>query len=320
MKSFIYKTLLFILASIFIVALIFFSSLIVINKKSNFKLKVPVKNIIIGHSHPTYAFNDSLISDFKNLAQSRQSYFYSFIKVRNVLSQNNSIETVFIEFTNNQITKEMDDWIWDGMTISSRIPIYLPFIKKDEAQLLYKNNSKAFVAGTSKSFRENLINLFSLKYDYTSKIGGYKWTKRNDIDSLLAIENTKKPNKIDITAINNLSLKNLEFLDKIISLCNEKNIKVYLVRSPQHTKYKGRLNEELFQKIRSKRFKTIDFLDFNNFPFNNSDFADLDHLNYKGAAKFSKWFNELNQNGLLSKNDKQVFIDSEIQKIQLSLN
>ena len=97
MKSFIYKTILFISISILFISLFFFAIHKVIKKKSNFTLKVPVKNVVFGHSHPSYAFNDSLISDFKNLADSRQSYFYSYLKIRNVLPQNNSIKTVFIE-------------------------------------------------------------------------------------------------------------------------------------------------------------------------------------------------------------------------------
>lgn len=313
MKSFIHKTILFLSISILFISLVFYSTNSVIRKKSSFTLKVPVKNVIFGHSHPAYAFNDSLISDFKNLAQSRQSYFYSFIKARNVLLQNSSINTVFIEFSNNQITKEMDNWIWDDLSISNRLPTYLPFMNKDEIQLIYQNNSKSFVAGCSKSFRENIIEIFSLKYDYTNKIGGYKWLKRNKTDSILNAEPVSETNN----HYNELSFKNLEFLEKTINYCIKNDIKVYLIRSPQHKKYKVRLNEETFTKIRNERFKNIEFLDFNNFPAKNSEFADLDHLNHRGATKFSKWFNEINQKGLLTKENKQEFIDRELEKVQL---
>jgi hypothetical protein len=320
MKIFINKIILFIGISVLFISVLILSTHRVIKYKSNFALKAPVKNVIFGHSHPTYAFNDSLISDFKNLAQSRQSYFYSFIKARNVLSQNNSIKAVFIEFTNNQISKEMDDWIWDDYAVSSRFPSYLPFMNKDEIKLLYKNNSKAFFAGVSKSFRENIINILSLKYDYKNKIGGYKWLERNRTDSILASGSASHNPNTPKKSYNQLSLKNIEFLEKIVNYCIDKNIKVYLIRSPQHKKYKGRLNEDVFIKIRKERFKTIEFLDFNNFPLENCEFADLDHLNYKGATKFSKWFNEMIKKGLLTIEDKQEFIDSELEKYKYKIN
>lgn len=328
MKTFIYKTTLFIFASVVFVSLIFFSTHKMIKKKSNFTLKTPVKNVVFGHSHPTYAFNDSLIVDFKNLAQSAQSNFYSFIKVKNVLSQNDSIKTVFIEFTNNQISKIMDKWTWSNATIADRLPTYLPLMNKDEIQLLYKNNPKAFVAGSSKSFRENIINILSRKFDYTtSKIGGHKWLKGINTDSILALQATNKPtDEIDETydessfSYNEVSSVNLEYLEKTIKYCIDKNVKVYLIRSPQHKEFKGLRNEDEFIKIRNEKFSSIEFLDFNDFPAKNSEFADLDHLNHIGAKKFSIWFNKIMMDGLLTKENKQGFIDSEIEKFKLDDN
>ena len=44
---------------------------------------------------------------------------------------------------------------------------------------------------------------------------------------------------------------------------------MYLVRSPQH-KYYNRTNEKEFIKIRNEKFEDIEFLDFNDFPLNNT--------------------------------------------------
>ncbi len=324
MKKFIQKTIIFLVIGALFIGSLFLSTLTIIKKKSNFTLKAPVKNVIFGHSHPTYAFNDSLINDFKNLAQSAQSNFYSFIKVRNVLLNNSSIETVFIEFTNNQISEIMDSWTWSDANISDRLPHYLPLMNKDEIQLLYEKNSKAFLSSSSKSFRINLINILSNNFDYTSsKIGGYKSLTRSTVDSILSDElknNTpninESYNELSLS-YNKLSLINLEYLEKTIDFCTDNKIKVYLIRSPQHKKYQGLRNEKEFIKIRNERFKSIEFLDFNNFPISNSHFGDLDHLNAKGAKIFSNWFNELMQKGLLTEENKQMFINHEIEKYKL---
>jgi hypothetical protein len=51
------------------------------------------------------------------------------------------------------------------------------------------------------------------------------------------------------------------------------------------------------------------FLDFADFPILNSEFGDLEHLNYRGAAKFSIWFNKLIESGLLQEPNKQLLIN-----------
>ena len=78
-----------------------------IERNANFKLEDKVKYVVFGHSHSECAFNDSLISSFKNLSEPGEAYFYTYQKLRNVILQNPEIETVFVEFTNNQVLLSM---------------------------------------------------------------------------------------------------------------------------------------------------------------------------------------------------------------------
>ena len=313
MKLFIYKTFIFIGIGISLISITFIltNSLIHINAK--FSFKTPVNNVIFGHSHSQCAFNDSLINNFKNLSQSRQSYFYSYQKIKKVISQNNDIKNVFVEFSNNQIDADLDKWIWDDLSISSR-SIYFPFLGKDDIKLLINKNSKSFITGASKSFRNNLMNILLFNYDYANKIGGYKWLKRDKTDSLIA--NIKKNTIHFNRKSNNLSIKNIEYLEKIVTLCRESKVNIYFVRSPQHKYYNYRFNEKEFIKIKNDKFKDVTFLDFNNFPLNNEEFGDFGHLNYKGAKNFSLWFNELLEKGLLSMENKSEFIISEMEQLR----
>jgi|TARA_B110000091_G_scaffold156129_1_gene166318 hypothetical protein len=312
MKPFIYKTFIFIGISISLISITFIFTNSLIDRNAKFSFRTPVNNVIFGHSHSECAFNDSLINNFKNLSQSRQSYFYSFQKIKKVISQNNDIKNVFVEFSNNQIGAGMDKWIWDDLSISSR-SIYFPFLEKEDINLLINKNSKSFITGASKSFRNNLMNLLLFNYDYTNKIGGYQWLKRDKTDSLII--NFKKDTIHFSRKKNDLSIKNIEYLEKIINFCQGNDVNIYLVRSPQH-KYYDRNNEKEFIKIWNKKFKDIDFLDFNNFPLNNEEFGDFGHLNYKGAKIFSLWFNELLEKGLLSMENKSEFIISEMEQVR----
>ena len=56
-------------------------------------------------------------------------------------------------------------------------------------------------------------------------------------------------------------------------------------------------SETNFQETLKKELNGIEFIDFSKFELSNDEFRDFDHLNYKGAIKFSKHFNNfLNSN------------------------
>jgi hypothetical protein len=76
--------------------------------------------------------------------------------------------------------------------------------------------------------------------------------------------------------------------------------RVFLIRSPQHPLYEYRNNETEFSLIRERSFGDVKFLDFNNFPIKNDEFADFGHLNFKGALKFSAYINQRIINGMLN--------------------
>ena len=86
-----------------------------------------------------------------------------------------------------------------------------------------------------------------------------------------------------------------------------------------HPKYEGFENEDLFKKILRTKFSNIEFLDFAKFPALNSDFGDFEHLNYRGADKFSKWFNGLINAGLMNRSNKQQLINEKIENYRHEL-
>lgn len=280
----------------------------VVNKNSDFKLSNNTKYLVLGHSHPECAFNDSLIENFKNISQSGESYYYTYFKAKKIIEQNPSIETVFIEFTNNQINESMNSWIWKEKYMNYRYPRYSPFMNFTDKMVLAKNNLSGYLNSTSLSLKENSSRIINQNFNFSNSIGGYLYLVRDKTDSL--VNNIKKgyflPENFRI------SENNLEYLNKIIELCEEHGKKVILIRSPQHSKYSGYSNENIYQEIRNNLFPQIEYLDFSKFPLDNSEFGDLEHLNHKGAKIFSIWFAQLLNMEILEKSNKQEFINEEI--------
>ena len=313
MRKFIIKTLVYIICFFLVFSCIFLS----VRYFSKFDIDDEKSMLIVGHSHPEHAFNDSLISKLYNYAHSGEAYFYTYHKAKKVIEQNQQIKIVFIGFSNNQINKEeMDDWTWGSMYLSLRLPQYAPFLEINECFMLFGNNKECFI-NTLPLVLNNNNNL--IKDGFHSNIsGGYLYSTRDKTDSLIiALKNKEKDIISERDSINyKLSDINIIYLSKLIKLCTENNIKPYLVRCPLHekcseysSKYK---NEPIFQRILSTRFADVEFLDFSKYPLHNSEFGDFSHLNYRGAKKFSIWFNQLIEDGLLEKTDKQNFINERI--------
>ena len=78
----------------------------------------------------------------------------------------------------------------------------------------------------------------------------------------------------------------LQFSSTMCHECKKLEKEMYLLRQQYSDKI-------IFQKIRKGWFNDIPFLDFNNFPLADNEFADMGHLNYKGAKKFSLWFRRM---------------------------
>ena len=99
---------------------------------------------------------------------------------------------------------------------------------------------------------------------------------------------------IDIENTSEISAKNLEYLEKIIELCNKYNIILILVKTP------SQLTEEKQMKFnwveQYAEANNIEYLDYNkqiellNLEF--GDFYDSGHLSYTGADKISRSFSE----------------------------
>lgn len=311
MKKFLIQVSLFAISVLSLLILI----VIVTNRKIDnspiFQLPKKINYLVLGHSHPEGAFNDSLINNSKNLSQSGELYFYTYLKSKKILNQNNQVKTIFLEFTNNEIINDMEKWTKSEEHILYRIPKYAPIMDKDDYQYIISKNPMAFIKAMPKVFKNN-INTLVYKYnDYITinEWGKYFYNKRQFVDSILKVKKPKKSKN------NNLGFNdtNLYYLTKIIQLCKEKKVAIYLVRSPMHKKEHVFLaNESLFQETVKAKFSSVDFLDFKEFPLLNEDYGDLDHLNYKGAKKFSLFFNNLLENDLLKKKYKQEFINSEM--------
>ena len=313
MKRFIYKTSVFFGLFIFLIV----GTIYHLNSKMNDErfYKIPESNdrLIFGHSHPETAFNDSLISRSSNFGYSGESYFYTYQKVKKLTTSNPQVKTVFIDFSNNLIEKSADELVWGRTSISWAFPKFSHLFDVEDYLLLYSKNTKSTMNAQSLTVQNNYNFIYRVKgasLIWYRNMGGFLRLTNDGSSSLAGSGAVSVPDTLFET-----SETNIEYLKKAVQILRAREIDIYLVRTPVHKSYPGRVNEKTLINIKKTEFEDVDFLDFLDFQVEDNEFADAHHLNFRGANKFSAFFNRLLDDGLLSKEDKQQYINTEMSKI-----
>jgi hypothetical protein len=248
-----------------------------------------IHTLILGHSHTANSCNTKYIKNSINLASPGEAYIYTYFKAKEVIETNPQIKKVYVEFTNNQIDKHMDNWIWDDTHLQYNFISYGVLMDYDALSLLYKKNPSGFVTAFSKGLFNNLLKMVpskKRKIQYGS-MGGFKTNNQIFI-------NTKVPKNKKMTSSNyEISESNIYYLEQIVKYCKQRKIEVILVRSPMHKTYDVSFSENEYNKILSKKFKDIKFIDNKDFPIPYNGFHDIEHLNSTGAKFYSQYFNKL---------------------------
>jgi hypothetical protein len=123
MIKFIKKTALFVSIPLVFIAL-FIAILELINYEIAIaqRLDPSITKIFIGDSHMEKAINDSLLENSVNLAQSSESLYFSYYKLKILLEHNPTIKDVYLGFSYHSVSSYYDKFIFGEFSnaISSR--------------------------------------------------------------------------------------------------------------------------------------------------------------------------------------------------------
>ena len=276
MRLFLVKFSIFSLLFVLSLTMLVLLSSLIVKQNTSVILSPNINKIIIGHSYSETAFDDSMITGIKNCSESGESYFYNYQKLKIILNDNQQVDTVFINFSNNQVFSDMNDWIWGEKYMNYNLTKYQPWCEKEDILLCAKNNFFIFSQIQAVVIKNNLKKIIKNNYTDPLLVGGYKaMTKKITKEEKQAAinDNTYK-----------ISELNLKYLKKMIELCIQKNIKVIFLRPPVKEINLNQSVEVEFQKIRKKYFAKIEFWDFINLPLNKkTHFYDNTHVNKEGS-------------------------------------
>lgn len=289
-------------------------TLVTIDKGDYYAIAPDTKYIVLGHSHPECAINESMINNLQSFARSGAPYFYTYFKAKKLIENNEQIESLFLSFTYTDVSRIMDKKTWGNESIETRLHRYSAFMDWDDYKVLTKNNWQGVLKSQSLALQSNLKFLLGNNPSYIDHVywGGYLRMTDCKTDSLLVYMNDlpvkKKPAELSETS--------LAYLDKIIALCKAHNVELFLMRTPIHEKHYSYAYEDAVQELLRHEYSKLTFLDFSKFPLKNADYRDFGHLNYKGANKFSSFFNELLQEGFPDQPDVADYVKSRMQETE----
>jgi hypothetical protein len=268
-------------------------------------LSVPAHHTmaVLGHSHAECAYNDSLITGLSNLAFSGETYFYTFYKVKLLLENNPQISTLFIECSNNQITEEMENWTWSTNSLGKRLHEFAMFMPVEDKWSLVRINPYGYLNAWSMLPSHYLKLIRQKEFMFFPRTGAFRYLTREKTDSILI---ARREHPEDHPPHWPFSDHNIRYLRQTIDLCVGRGCRVFLVRSPLHPAYENLLNEAEFLRTIENEFSDVPFIDMRSFPLTNDEFGDLEHLNGKGARKYSRFFQNMLDSGLLTVPDPSL--------------
>ena len=241
------------------------------------------KNVLVlGNSHPECAIDDSLLPNVYNLAQSGAGYFYDYVKANNLLENNPQIDTLVIGYSYSDIAGNMDLWFSGEERIKFKIRNYFFLFGFNDYLSMFKANPVATAMNTPQTIFHNLkMSQFGI-----GSLGGYKHLTRNKLaEDKLRTENDSLPENTDI------SKYQTDYLLKIYELCKLKNVKLVLLATPMHPEKRIAHQKTLISRycnFAKNQMPEAILINNTNFTIPEEDYADLSHLNFKGAQLYTE--------------------------------
>jgi hypothetical protein len=288
MKLFIRRTLFFCL-----LALLSFGSTVVLNyflvKNTNLSFNKEKSILLLGDSNMQCALDDAIVPNSVNFAESSESYFYTYLKLKKIRQSTSSIDTVLLSFSPHNIIDNR--WLFSKHLIGLNLRHYYPLMSIDDFVFLFNNNPEAVIGGLKEVPYQLLRNITKkIKNDNIFDLGRFVSLKKNNTDKHInLIKDGKKLPFFELPESFKISNQEIIYLNKIILFCDQYKIKLILINTPKRKElldYKNYYVND-FNKFYLSNFIEIPFYDFSSMPIPKEYHADLVHLNYKGAMCFS---------------------------------
>jgi hypothetical protein len=270
-----------------------------------FDLGDNVETLILGDSRIQSGINPDYIPRSRNISKDTEHYFYNYYKLKHYLKRNPQIKNVILGYSYSNITKHYDTMWFIDKDFSARYYDYYYVLLDKEGKDILKRNKSLFLFAwlkydigipiqpyTSISTIKQIFNRHINVTDYSFS-GKFHDSNRSNVNLEKINKKIRKfyePNS-DLLSVSPIMV---QYLYKIINLCHENKIKIYLFNAPLFSQYKNGMplkvmdnHRNLLESIQHK-YPDVQYLDYSEYPLKQEYFGDEDHMNSLGATIISK--------------------------------
>lgn len=252
-------------------------------------MKTTATVLFAGDSHVQLGLDANLIHNSKNIANLGEAFIYTYEKLVFYTQYNLTIKQIYLGVGCHNFSSYYDGFSHD------RLPDYLPILSIKEQLKKSYDPKYGFVNIVSPVLYNGIINSFKNPGQFTYSGGFSNFSLNQDNNDSLVLPRIKSQFYLSNSRLKNYSEHNINYLEKIIRICNEKGIELYFIATPLHPEYKKRVPASYINKRNTFISKAkVQFFNFEAMRMPEGSFMpDGDHLTASGAAYFSKYLNQL---------------------------
>ncbi|WNJ18137.1 hypothetical protein [Pontibacter sp. G13] len=244
-------------------------------------IQIPDKILVLGDSHMMTGVDPHRIPHAANIAQTGETYFASFYKLKALLKSDSPIDTVLLGCAWHNLSTFNDRKFvephWSGELFQR---IY-PLVGLQELRQLPDFDSESYWQTWFKQMC--LIP---------------KWTHRSFMGKYAGRSDRLCDKQLDVTIAagrhfgmngrtEQISATSLAYLDSIVELCREEGVFLALVNAKVHPAYQALVPvpmKDRFRKLaKDMKSRRVPMLDYQTLKLDDTQFKDYDHLNRLGA-------------------------------------
>lgn len=268
-----------------------------------YKIDSSLSELFIGDSHIESGINDQLLSGCKNMGHISESYYFTYFKLKQIVSSNSNINRVYLGFSYHNLSNYYDDFITgpNSIFISPEYFFILPLDEQFNQVKIHRKEFPAYFQDIVKSGFSILLSkiMHDEKLIYRSSNSSlchsYGSVNRSSMDRRL------KYMFYTNDTLNRFSESNLTYLNEVIQLCKKNKVEPVLINMPLHAYFNQKIPPKYVDKYKSILAKyDLRIIDFNNLKLDDNSFLpDGDHLSPIGATLVTKEFIRINRTAKL---------------------
>jgi len=248
----------------------------------NFKIPADCHVVFVGNSQFEMAINDSTLTGCKNVAKSAKQYLFMRVDIEQLIVQNPQIDTVFLVISPFSIREADADRSYADQSYIESVTYYAPYMTIEDVKEI----------PISMPFVKDLLFGGCLKYLANPQVcGGYIWNTRDDMKA-----DKKKHGREETTGpvnVQNGDCITRHQLALIGEICKKNSIKLIYMSTP-NWKSQEQYDIPVFreQVAELQKQSGADYWDYADYPLADDCYADMTHLNWRGAIEFTKLLKE----------------------------